>query len=448
MSYDFHQQAVEQHLNWSLHEVAGGEAPPDVTDKVLMTVQRDRPASPSSMAQVLAMQPRWLLTAALVVLAIATLFGVHRLAGKHDTSDETNRPHVQDGKRHHVRTMDDIANLPADARIVTTFAAGDELIQAIAKRCGKLESLHANTHGELAAPLTDRVFSIAASLANLRELHISAFAVQNDLTGKGIEQLASLPLLHSLTITFAGVRPHLRQEAYAALARLPSLRTLDLSRNMGLNDEAIQAIVRCPGLRQLSIADCNNVTAAGLASVVQLPLLESLNIQGLKCSWALLGDLQPKRLRVLNACNTNFRNEHLSWLPHGLRELSLSNTHAKANTLDVLARHTPELHMLGLSSCDIQDVGIRKLSSFAKLRELNLTNCPFTSTGLQQLQQMEQLCELHISALNWLLSADLEPLLAAGINVHVTKGKGHDDYLDHLRQQHADALNARRERGR
>ena len=440
MSHDLDEQAYEQQLQWSLAEVEGGEFPPDVTDKVMAAVHGD--GQPSSTAIV---RSRWLLTAAIVVLGVAALFGVHSLSRNQDNTQQTTSPPTQDPKRHvlprpyHVDAPEDVAKLPTDARAVRVSMQGDDVVQAVATRCPKLEVLGVSVIDTIGDQVTDRVFAIAASLPELRELDLY---VTKDVFGQNIKQLAALPRLESLTISSAQLRP----EAYEVLTTLPSLRALDLSHNPDLDDEAMKSIVRCPGLQQLDISNCPKITAAGIAMVNQIPHLESLKMRRLKFSWKSLGGRGPKQLRRLDASNTNFRNEYLDWLPTPLSELDLSNTSADANTCRILTKLTPKLQKLNLSGCTITDVGIDMLDSLQDLRELDVTNSPFTRKGLQRFQKMDHLCVLKISGLDWLTEADIKSLVVAGIDLQITKGTRMEGELDRLRRIYSFAIRDRRER--
>ncbi|MFT4514210.1 MAG: hypothetical protein ACI91B_002918 [Planctomycetota bacterium] len=434
MSNDQDERAYEQQMQWSLGEVEGGEVPPDVTERVLATVEPDDQAMHAPIAR-----SRWLMTAAIVTLGVAALFGVHSLSSKQDDLNKTTSPTVQEPTSHVVNKPEDVAKLSDKTRAVTVVRQSDDVLQAIAERCPKLEKLHVTEIGSQDDLVTDRIFAIAASLPELRYLLLVS---TDNVTGEGVEQLAALPRLETLAIALTRLRP----EAYEVLPTLPSLRVLDLTYDEGLDDDAMKAIVRCPGLRQLSIPNCNGLTSAGLALATQIPHLEVLEISGLKCSWNLFGNRQPKQLRVLAAANTNFRNEHLDWLPQSLTELNLSNTSADADTCRILTKLVRHLHKLSLSGCDIQDVGVSMLTSFEELHELDLTNASFTKVGLADLVQMDQLCELKISKLQWLTEAHVAPLMAVGINVHISRVERPDSLLRELRYKHRHAIKARRDR--
>lgn len=442
MNRDLDEQAYEQQMQWSLGEVAVGEVPPDVVNRVLAVVERREQAVAAPVGR-----SRWLATAALVVLGIAALFGVHHLSRKQGDPAHSTSPPVQDRKPYSVAKLADVAELPPEARLVWACSVSDDVVQAIAKRCPKLENLHVRMGSAAKLSEIGRVFTIAAALPTLRSLQVTAppDCVEDRTIGEGIARLAALPLLESLEIAlFGSIR--LRPEAFAVLPKLASLRSLRLLVG-DLDDAAVHAITRCPGLRQLRLPNCGGVTAARLASVVQIPTLEYLEIQDQKCSWELLADCKPKRLRVLNASNTNFRNEHLGWLPPVLTELDLSNTSGDSSTCCSLSKLVPKLQKLSLSGCTIGDAGFEALATFEDLRELDITNVPLARESLRRLPNMERLCSLKMSALNWLSVDDLVPFFEAGIDVEVTRrGTGMEHHVDMLRDEHAGKIKARRDR--
>ena len=444
MSTDLNEQAYEQQLQWSLSEAEGGESPPDVTDKVLAAIE-----GIGQSVQAPVTRSRWLLTAAIVTLGVAALFGVHHFSLQQGnqvavTPSPSSNPPTQDPRpkhvrKHLVRDAKEIADLPSDARSVHLWQLSDDDFAAVVERCPKLEEVAASTSGKPNTDLTDRVFTTASKLTNLRKLQLLQVS---QVTGEGIEQLAALRRLESLTINWSQLRP----SAYEALPALQSIKTLDLSYTTTLEDNAMTQIARCSNIDTLRISHCPNVTAKGLAIALRLPNLRSLDIENLKCSWKEIGNERPAKLRILNATNTQFQNVDLGWLPPDLEELSLNHTGADANTCRILTKMVRHLHKLSLTNCSITDTGVSMLGGLGELHELDITNVPLTEDCLRPLRQMDQLCELKISALNWIEQRHISPLMAAGINVHITEGKGHDRYLHELREAHRAAIAERRDR--
>jgi len=68
----------------------------------------------------------------------------------------------------------------------------------------------------------------------------------------------------------------------------PSLRLLNLSECVQLNDAAIKRITEsCPNLRRLDLNNLNNLTGTSLTAIATgCPLLEDLSL--ISCSWLLL----------------------------------------------------------------------------------------------------------------------------------------------------------------
>lgn len=463
MSTNVDEQAFEQQLDWSLAEIEGGETPPDVTDRVLVALGEadGKSATPPT--------SRWLLSAAIVALGVGALFGVHYLTRAGADKNQATTPDVpapeqpedpqdpqgsqdQKGKKNSkgrkildelqrtvwVRSPEDVAKVAKDTISLTVSQQDESVLEQALARCPDLEKLHVD-FAKITAPagtaLTDRVFQLAGSMKNLR-LWCS------DLAGDGIEALAGLPELRELQI----VSGQLTAQAYAELPKLPSLRSLDLSMSRTLDDDAMQHIARCPGLTSLDIANCQFVGAKGLAHLYDMPKLEILDMSGIKASTRLLGGRRLARLRVLKANNTNLDTLRIGWLPESLEELDLDFTQSNANTARILSRLTRKLRKLSMSASQLDDVGVRMLSSLDELRELDISNLPLTSRSIRHLTQFDKLCKVKISALRWLEEEHFADLMSLGIDVEVTKGKGYDELIGKLRRKHADAIEQRRER--
>ena len=192
MSTDLNEQAYEQQLQWSLSEAEGGESPPDVTDKVLAAIE-----GIGQSVQAPVTRSRWLLTAAIVTLGVAALFGVHHFSQQQGdqvavTPSPSSNPPTQDPRpkhvrKHLVRDAKEIADLPSDARSVNLWQLSDDDFAAVVERCPKLEEVAASTSGKPNPDLTDRVFTTASKLTNLRKLQLLQVS---QVTGEGIEQLA------------------------------------------------------------------------------------------------------------------------------------------------------------------------------------------------------------------------------------------------------------------
>jgi len=439
MNDNSQEAAYRQQLDWGLSEVVGGETSPDVTRQVLAAVRQS-----DAQSGMRAARSRWLLCAAAIVLGVVALFGVNHLSGsKADPGQTTSKKLDQDPEAHIVRAAEDVAKLPVDTRWVEVVGHGDAIVQAIAKRCPKLEKLHVNTLSDKSSSPTDQVFEIAASLSHLRSLQlVKAVAV----TGKGLEKLSAIPQLETLAIGFGRLTP----EAFEALPRLPSLRILDLSYTQGVDDDALRAIAKCPGLRQLGIPGCKDVTAVGLAHLSQLVRIEILEIRQLKCSLDQLLIDRMARLRVLDAANSDVSKTFIDRLPPSLTELTLPADDA---TCGVIGQRLPLLRRLRIAASSVTDVGVAELAALTDLRELDISNClDVTHAGLAAFLKSERLCSLRIGRTPGLRPEHVEPLLAIGIDiiygnraVQRRAGSIARD-ISKLRERHTKAIMARRAR--
>ncbi|HEX5052685.1 MAG TPA: hypothetical protein VFZ65_12990 [Planctomycetota bacterium] len=438
MNDDVEQQAFWQQVEWALGEIEGGDLPPDVTSRVMAAVQGDGFA-----ASPIVSRSRWLTGAAMVVLCAGAVVGVRVLsrasadAVHHEGLQDPGTPDQHAGA-HVLEPGTDVASLPSDAREVTVVHQGDDVLQQLARQCPRLERLTVVSLGDVSSSPTDRVFEIAASLTGLRQLHlIKPIAI----TGNGIERLRDLPMLESLALASTTLTP----QSFEAFPRLPSLRVLDLSYTGGLDDDAMRAVARCPGLRQLSIPGCKDITAEGLALVAHLTGLETLEARQLKCSFDALRIDRLTRLEVLDSADAAFSAVFVDRLPPSLTELTLSGTALDDDGCRVLRERLPRLRSLRVGSTGIGDRGIAELSALPDLGELDLGRCPnLTAACLDELAHSDRICRLGLGGLSWLRLADVQRLMARGIDVDASgSGARVEAEIAPLRGRYRSAIAAR-----
>ena len=132
---------------------------------------------------------------------------------------------------------------------------------------GKLRSLNLDSRG-----VTDAAMPAVATIGSLT--HLDLFGAR--ITDVGLKHIAKLRRLRHLELCGGGISD-------AGVARLggalSSLRTLNLSQNLGITDRAIPALAELPVLESLNLSH-TQIGAAGLACLRRIPSLTSLALHG------------------------------------------------------------------------------------------------------------------------------------------------------------------------
>ncbi|XP_057377162.1 F-box/LRR-repeat protein 7-like [Daphnia carinata] len=141
-----------------------------------------------------------------------------------------------------------------------------------------------------------------------------------------------------------------------------TLTELDISSCVRITDNALSSICSLlPNLQKLSIQNCRAVTDMGISYLSQLCYLSYVNLQGLQ-----------------NITSLGVENGLLSKRNETLTQINLSNTRMVEETLHQLAKNSPFLTHLNLTSCKmaVSDSSLRVvLNSLLHLRELLLDWC-------------------------------------------------------------------------
>lgn len=147
-----------------------------------------------------------------------------------------------------------------------------------------------------------------------------------------------------------------------------TLTELDISSCRRITDNALSSICSLlPNLQKLSIQNCRAVTDMGISYLSQLCCLWYVNLQGLQ-----------------HITSLGVENGLLSKRNETLTQINLSNTRVTEETLHQLAKNSPFLTHLNLTSCKmaVSDSSLRVvLNSLLHLRELLLDWCISLTDG-------------------------------------------------------------------
>ena len=135
-------------------------------------------------------------------------------------------------------------------------------------------------------PVGDGVLAHIARLKKIRTLDISTTPV---FTGRGMENLACLPVLDDLVVHGTGFT----DSAVRALTRCPRLRVAHLAKT-AITDESLRALKTLPALQEVHLDD-NSITDAGLAEIAQAPALKNVTLVNVPVSAAAVAALRQAR---------------------------------------------------------------------------------------------------------------------------------------------------------
>ncbi|MCC6538320.1 MAG: hypothetical protein IT162_12260 [Bryobacterales bacterium] len=192
----------------------------------------------------------------------------------------------------------------------------------------------------LGAPVNDEgLEAIAKSAPALRRLHLG----ETDVTGPGLDVLASLPRLAHLDLAATDVG----NEGLRQLAKVSSLRFLRL-RETRLTQSGLAYLAPLAATLEVLDLGRNTISSEGLAHVAKLTALRTLVLE-----YAEMDDENFKALAALT----------------GLRELNLDSTH-------------------------ITDASVAQLAGYASLERLNLYHTFVSAEGVARLRQARPSCRI------------------------------------------------------
>lgn len=249
---------------------------------------------------------------------------------------------------------------------------------------------------------TDADVERLAGVETLRRLDLSLTYVSD----RGIERLKGLDRLEDLNLFAA---EFITDAAVAFLRGNRQLTTLNL-RGTDVTDTSLVYVAELPNLKSLDIS-FTQITDVGLEHLAALPQLEELNLGGDKISGVGLHVLKllPK-LRKLSFYGIQRRNAGWCWAPV-VTDLELE-TISRLTALEELnigfgvALGTPRPNDLGPADGEaecriaggtrITDLGLARLTTLEKLRQLDLSGAAITSGGLKTLASLRNLQRLSL----------------------------------------------------
>ncbi len=231
----------------------------------------------------------------------------------------------------------------------------------------------------------------AAALAKLKSLR--KFTCDLRVTDKGLELLATLPMLEEMHLRGEGVT----DAGIEQIARMKTLKALSF-RGCPITDAGLAQLADLPQLERLSLWD-THVTGNGLACLATAARLSRLDtdIDGsreLKHAFDQIGNLtQLKGLHISGPV----RSQDLKQLV-GLTNLEFLAVSSPIDNYGALClAKMRSLKSLTLSKSMITDSGLEELSRLGKLESLEIDGY-FTDQGLSSLGELKSLKSLIIAS--------------------------------------------------
>jgi len=180
-----------------------------------------------------------------------------------------------------------------------------------------------------------------------------------------LPQIAKLPELTTLSI----IEAPLRDDELSALSRSASLTSLELSRT-GISGEGLWHLAKLP-LKRLVIRD-KQISAEGLKAIASMTELEELELSLPDAQWAELPELASRKsLRSVTLAGGSY-----SFRKHGGLKWLVGATN---------------LESLNLSGGNLNDRGLKTISTFRGLQELTIGPCLISEEGVKYLAELQQL---------------------------------------------------------
>jgi Leucine-rich repeat (LRR) protein len=249
---------------------------------------------------------------------------------------------------------------------------------------------------------TDADVERLGEVKTLRRLDLSLTYVSD----RGIERLKNLDRLESLDLFAA---EFITDAAVAFLRGNRQLTTLNL-RGTDVTDTSLAYVAELPNLKSLDIS-FTQITDVGLEHLASLPQLEALNLGGNKISGVGLHvlELLPK-LKKLSFYGIQRRNAGWCWAPvvtdlemetiarlTALEELNIGYGVALGTSRpDDLGPADGEAECRIAGGTRITDLGLSRLATLEKLRQLDLSGAAITANGLKTLTSLRNLQRLSL----------------------------------------------------
>lgn len=324
-------------MDWAFGERIGGDAPPDLKERV----QARLAAMPSRSGT---RRSPWL-------LAAAALFGIGIVAAvavlsRPDPKQQAQDP-VKDTKPQPeptqpqdpvmVSSAKEIEALPADTKALICVGIGDDAFPALLRlqRLERLEFAAAKPTGSrlvtlATLPITDAALARIAELPSLRALRLSG---QTQLTNRGLAPLVQCVALKE----FAVSGPALAPDALSVLKRMPRLERLELQFGTGIDKATIEDIAAADSLRQLDLWTLDPIPPDSLALLGRMAVLVELRFVGRFHFARPAGPLPPVVSDEILAGFANMRS---------LRRLDLGDASASKEAIQNLQQQIPGLEVL------------------------------------------------------------------------------------------------------
>jgi hypothetical protein len=276
-----------------------------------------------------------------------------------------------------IQDIAQIEELPEDTTVLRIEAGGKGL-QSLAKLAG----LHTLTlKGE---KIQDGDVGLAAAATGVEELHLIECRSLGDAALAGLAKFQKLARLRIRDVPGMG-----DAAGMAHLGQLAKLQSLDLE-GVGLGDAGMEHLGKLTQLSSLRISRERSVTAAGLAHLGRLTRLKSLTLH--RMAFADAGLTHVSGLKALSdVCLEQCRSitdaglEHLAGLS-ALQDLDVSRTH-------------------------ITGAGIARLGDPGRLRRVTLQGCDgLTADGLKAIAGLKALKHLDLSYSDALTDASADAL--------------------------------------
>mmetsp|Transcript_34712 Transcript_34712/g.98357 ORF Transcript_34712/g.98357 Transcript_34712/m.98357 type:complete len:464 (-) Transcript_34712:373-1764(-) len=257
--------------------------------------------------------------------------------------------------------------------------------------------------------LTDRGIDHVAQLPMLTSLSVADCHYLTDLSLNTLQRstcrLTQLDISGCFGVTSAGLNSFLRNAGQSLsvlrleemsptgqftvtdstlqiIQQLTLLSSLSLPSNDGFTDDGLKSLASLTGLTSLDLGDCSQVTGRGVQSLAGLTQLTSIDLSSTgiddESVLQLLKSLKNIRSMQLCACEnlTSFTLSHLSIVAPQLEELGLrSNLCVTDSAMQALGALSG-LKKLDLGFCvAVSDHGLLKLRNMTRLEELSLGGC-------------------------------------------------------------------------
>ncbi len=321
------------------------------------------------------------------------------------------------------KVIDSITHLPVKTLNISMTQMNDDVFKKIAKirslryllahglevsagGVSELRSLPYLSRLDLSrSTISDQVFEALSKFPALRRIDLMKCT---NIHGENIGKLSAAPYLNAIDLTMTPIK-------FANLRSLnkPDLEVLDLECTE-FGDEDVDDILHFKNLKTLVISG-NPITDSGLIKLTALKKLSK--VKALECD-QISADGFTRFTRLLPACRIQ-RSQGASVLvdrslppakPHrmtdadveesfsassGVKRVDLSTQNITDKSVDYISHHP--VSILNLSSTDITDAGLEKISLIPTITKLIVSRTKITSRGIEFLHKCPNLISLGIS---------------------------------------------------